>query len=150
VMFANIVVGTDGSDGATTALATAIDLAHAGGAKLHVVSAMKAPLAGGFVGPEAMSVVPAAPDWQDAARAELDNILGHASLDAKAQGVDVELHAEIGSAAEVLCQVADSVGADLIVVGSRGMKGGRRFLGSVPNSVSHHAGCSVLIVNTDS
>ena len=110
---------------------------------------MKAPISGGFVGPEAMSVIPAAPDWSEAAKAELDNILGRASLDGKAQGVDVEVHAEIGSAAEVLCQVAETVDADLIVVGSRGMKGGRRFLGSVPNSVSHHAGCSVLIVNTD-
>ena len=147
-MFKNIVVGTDGSDGATIALSTAIELAHAGGATLHVVSAMKAPLSGGFVGPEAMSVIPAAPDWQDAARAELDTILGRASLDAKAQEVDVEVHAEIGSAAEVLCEVAQNVDADLIVVGSRGMKGGRRFLGSVPNSVSHHAPCSVLIVDT--
>jgi nucleotide-binding universal stress UspA family protein len=148
-MFSNIVVGTDGSDGASVALTTAIDLAKVSGAKLHVVSAMKAPLTGGFVGPEAMSVVPAAPDWTEAARAELDTILGRASIDAKGQGVEVDVHAEIGNAAEVLCQVADTVGADLIVVGSRGMRGGRRFLGSVPNSVSHHAGCSVLIINTD-
>jgi nucleotide-binding universal stress UspA family protein len=46
--------------------------------------------------------------------------------------------------------VAEAVSADLIVVGSRGMKGGRRFLGSVPNSVSHHSPCSVLIVDTGS
>jgi nucleotide-binding universal stress UspA family protein len=149
-MFKNIVVGTDGSDGATIALSTAIELAHAAGAKLHVVSAMKAPMSGGFVGPEAMSVIPATPDWSDAARAELDAILGRASLDANAQAVEVEVHAEIGAAAEALCQVAETVGADLIVVGSRGMKGGRRFLGSVPNSVSHHAPCSVLIVDTGS
>ncbi|HZP30708.1 MAG TPA: universal stress protein [Acidimicrobiia bacterium] len=149
-MFQKIVVGTDGSDGATVALNTAIELAQATGAELHVVSAMKAPLTGGFVGPEAMSVIPATPDWSDAARAELDTILGRASLEAKAHGVQVDVHAEIGSAAEVICQVADDVGADLIVVGSRGMKGGRRFLGSVPNSVSHHAGCSVLIVDTGS
>jgi nucleotide-binding universal stress UspA family protein len=77
-------------------------------------------------------------------------ILGRASLDAKAHDVDVQVHAEIGSAAEVLCQVAEAVSADLIVVGSRGMKGGRRFLGSVPNSVSHHSPCSVLIVDTGS
>jgi nucleotide-binding universal stress UspA family protein len=149
-MFSNIVVGTDGSDGATIALNTAIELAAAGKATLHVVSAMKAPLTGGFVGPEAMSVIPASPDWQDAARSELDMILGRASLDAKAHDVDVQVHAEIGSAAEVLCQVAEAVSADLIVVGSRGMKGGRRFLGSVPNSVSHHSPCSVLIVDTGS
>jgi nucleotide-binding universal stress UspA family protein len=37
----------------------------------------------------------------------------------------------------------------MIVVGSKGMHGGRRFLlGNVPNKVSHHAPCSVMIVRT--
>ena len=39
--------------------------------------------------------------------------------------------------------------ASLIVVGSRGMHGVKRVLGSVPNKVSHGARCSVLIVSTD-
>jgi nucleotide-binding universal stress UspA family protein len=47
-----------------------------------------------------------------------------------------------------LCDVAANVRADLIVVGSRGMTGARRVLGSVPNSVAHNATCSVLIVQT--
>jgi nucleotide-binding universal stress UspA family protein len=148
-MFTKIVVGTDGSDGATRALGAAIELAGLSGAVLHVVSAMKAPMSGAFVGPEAMAVIPTGPDWQEAARAELDMILGRAGLDAKSKGVKYETHAEIGSAADVLCQVAESIDADLIVVGSRGMRGGRRFLGSVPNSVAHHSSCSVMIVHTD-
>ena len=38
---------------------------------------------------------------------------------------------------------------DLVVVGNKGMTGARRFLlGSVPNNISHHAPCSVLIVKT--
>jgi nucleotide-binding universal stress UspA family protein len=41
-------------------------------------------------------------------------------------------------------------GADLIVVGNKGMTGAKRFLlGSVPNKVSHHAPCSVLIIRTE-
>ncbi len=148
-MYTKIVVGTDGSDGASRALAAALDLGALSGATVHVVSAMKAPMSGAFVGPEAMAVIPSGPDWHEAARAELDAILGRAGLDAKAKGVECEPHAEIGSAADVLCQVAESIDADLIVVGSRGMRGGRRFLGSVPNSVAHHAPCSVLIVYTD-
>jgi nucleotide-binding universal stress UspA family protein len=60
----------------------------------------------------------------------------------------VETHARFGAPAEVLCDLAAHLQADLIVVGNRGMKGGRRFLGSVPNTVSHHAPCSVLIVDT--
>jgi nucleotide-binding universal stress UspA family protein len=147
-LFKQIVVGTDGSDGASRAVEAAVELAKLSGGVLHVVSAMKAPMSGAFVGPETMAVIPTGPDWTEAARDELDAILGRVARDAKGQGVEVELHAEIGGAADVLCQVADSVGADLIVVGSRGMQGGRRFLGSVPNSVSHHATCSVLIVET--
>jgi nucleotide-binding universal stress UspA family protein len=47
-----------------------------------------------------------------------------------------------------VCDIAESVHADLIVVGNRGMTGARRLLGSVPNSIAHRAPCSVLIVHT--
>jgi nucleotide-binding universal stress UspA family protein len=57
------------------------------------------------------------------------------------QGLTSEAHAII--------ETAGSVGPDLIVVGSKGMHGARRVLGSVPNSVAHGAGCAVLIVKTD-
>jgi nucleotide-binding universal stress UspA family protein len=46
--------------------------------------------------------------------------------------------------------VAEEVGADLVVVGNRGMKGARRVLGSVPNTIAHGATCSVLIADTTS
>jgi nucleotide-binding universal stress UspA family protein len=48
----------------------------------------------------------------------------------------------------VIVRLADEVGADLIVVGSKGMQGTRRILGSVPNSVAHKAGCNVLVAKT--
>ena len=54
-----------------------------------------------------------------------------------------------GDPADALIGAAQDIGADLIVVGSRGMSGMRRFiLGSVPNRVSHHCPCSLLIVDT--
>jgi nucleotide-binding universal stress UspA family protein len=54
-----------------------------------------------------------------------------------------------GDPANALIDVAEAVGADLIVVGNRGMEGKKRFvLGSVPNKVSHHCPCSLLIVDT--
>ena len=52
----------------------------------------------------------------------------------------MEIHTESGNPADVIVGVADEVGADLIVVGSKGMRGTRRILGSVPNSVAHKAG----------
>jgi nucleotide-binding universal stress UspA family protein len=54
-----------------------------------------------------------------------------------------------GDPSDALLNVAKEVGATTIVVGNRGMRGGRRVLGSVPNTVSHKANCNVLIVQTD-
>jgi nucleotide-binding universal stress UspA family protein len=64
-------------------------------------------------------------------------------------GLDVETFAREGDPADAILDVAEERDADLIVVGNKGMTGARRFLlGSVPNKVSHHAPCSVLIVRT--
>lgn len=61
-----------------------------------------------------------------------------------------EAIARSGSPADVLVSEAERIGADLLVVGSVGMSGARRFLlGSVPNKVSHHAATDLLIVKTD-
>lgn len=61
----------------------------------------------------------------------------------------VQTFARVGDAADAILDVAEEQGSDLIVVGNKGMTGATRFLvGSVPNKVSHHAPCSVLIVRT--
>ncbi len=62
--------------------------------------------------------------------------------------LDIELHAKAGVPAAVIVGHAEAVGADLIVVGSKGMQGARRIIGSVPNSVAHSASCHVLITKT--
>ena len=83
--------------------------------------------------------------------AESDRICAHAASEARRRGVKVETHAVPGDPADALVGVATEVGADLVVVGNRGMTGKRRFvLGSVPNKVSHHCPCSLLIVDTTS
>ena len=63
--------------------------------------------------------------------------------------VDVKSHTLTGDPADALLEIAEREGADLIVVGNRGMHGVSRVLGSVPNKVSHRAQCHVLIVATD-
>jgi nucleotide-binding universal stress UspA family protein len=77
-------------------------------------------------------------------------MLDRAAEDAKTGGIKrVETFARQGDAADAILDVAEEQRADLIVVGNRGMTGAKRFLlGSVPNRVSHHAPCSVLIVRT--
>ncbi len=63
-------------------------------------------------------------------------------------GVGSQPHVCGGEPAQALITIAADQGADMIVVGNRGMSGARRMLGSVPNRVSHHAHCGVLIVPT--
>jgi len=121
-----------------------------GGVTLRIVSVQK-PMAATAIASSEMAVAGsagAAMEWEEDARKNLDGTLEQSARDAAREGVTVETHARWGSPAEVLCELAAHLDADLIVVGNRGMQGGRRFLGSVPNTVSHHAPCSVLIADT--
>lgn len=140
-----LVVGTDGSPTATLALDEATRLARALGAELHIVSAYE-PLRGvRIVGaPEGAAKV-----WAPLPDSNVEAILSEAAAAARMRGVTVQTHAIDGDPADALVEVASRVGAGTLVVGSRGMHGARRLFGSVPNSVSHRAGCNVVIAATD-
>ena len=144
-MYKSIVVGTDGSPTATDAVKRAAELAADWGAQLHVVSAHTPAKAKVAVG---AASVPEAASWAPDPSFKVDAVLDKAVALAKTGGIEPKIHAPKGDAADALMQVAEREGADLIVVGNRGMTGARRLLGSVPNKVTHHAGCSVLVVNT--
>ncbi len=146
-MFGSIVVGTDGSETATTAVRQAVDLARATGAKLEVVSAYE-PVSNQRLREEVQQV-PEDMQWMVNPREDVDATLEAAAEIAREQGVNVEKFARQGDPADAILDVAEETKADLIVVGNKGMTGARRFLlGSVPNKVSHHAPCSVLIIRT--
>jgi nucleotide-binding universal stress UspA family protein len=147
-MFATIVVGTDGSETATTAVRYAIDLARELGARLLVVSAYE-PVSENRLRRESVEV-PSDLQWMINPREDVLALLEQAREDAHAGGLEqMETFARQGDAADAILDVAEEQRADLIVVGNRGMTGAKRFLlGSVPNKVSHHAPCSVLIVRT--
>jgi len=143
-MFKSIVVGTDGSETAELALQRAVQLAALTGARLHVVSAHEpAPARIGGNQP-----VAEAGEWSIAPDFKVDAVLDRSTDVARGGGVEIQAHAPKGDAASALVEVATRENADLIVLGSRGMRGARRVLGSVPNKVSHHAPCDVLIVQT--
>jgi nucleotide-binding universal stress UspA family protein len=84
------------------------------------------------------------------AREDVDAKLREAKEIAEGAGVkEVNVHPREGDPADAILDVAEERSSDLIVVGNKGMSGAKRFLlGSVPNKVSHHAPCSVLIVRT--
>ena len=146
-MFRSIVVGTDGSDTAQKAVDEAVDLAKALSAKVWLVSAYE-PVPKARLREEARQT-PADLQWMVNPREEVDSTLSDAADVVRGAGVEVETFAREGDPADAILDVAEERDADLIVVGNKGMTGARRFLlGSVPNKVSHHAPCSVLIVRT--
>jgi nucleotide-binding universal stress UspA family protein len=146
-MFRSIVVGTDGSDTAGKAVDEAIDLAKALGASISLVSAYE-PVPKARLREEARQT-PADIQWMVNPREEVDATLSDAADVVREAGLEVEVCAREGDPADAILDVAEERSADLIVIGNKGMTGARRFLlGSVPNKVSHHAPCSVLIVRT--
>jgi nucleotide-binding universal stress UspA family protein len=139
-----IVVGTDGSDTADVAVERAAALAKLTGARVELVSGYRDdyPLTSA-----AMGMYPG--DVVGEARKAADGCLESTAMRLRAKGLEVETHCMGGDPADSLIGIAEATDASLIVVGSKGMHGGRRFLlGNVPNKVSHHAPCSVMIVRT--
>ena len=147
-MFGSILVGTDGSATATTAVRHAIDLARELDARLQIVSAYE-PVSDQRLRSEKIEL-PGDAQWTVGPREDVLAVLGAAQQEAVQSGlVAVETFARQGDAADAILDVAEEQRSDLIIVGNRGMTGAKRFLlGSVPNKVSHHAPCSVLIVRT--
>ena len=87
--------------------------------------------------------------WTVNPKEDVEATLEEAAEEMKGAGVKVETFARQGDPADAILDVAEEKGADLIVVGNRGMTGAKRFvLGSVPNKISHHAPCSVMIIRT--
>ena len=146
-MFSSIVVGTDGSETAGKAVLQATELARQVGASVSLVSAYE-PVSGNRLREEKREV-PKDMEWMVNPREDVEATLKEASEEVEGAGVKVETFAREGDAADAILDVAEEQNADLIVVGNKGMTGAKRFLlGSVPNKVSHHAPCSVLIIRT--
>ena len=146
-MFRSIVVGTDGSETAGKAVDAAVQLAQLSGATLELVSAYE-PVTNQRLREEARQVPPDL-QWMINRRADVDATLQHAAERARGAGVAAQTYAREGDPADAILDVAEELGSDLIIVGNKGMTGAKRFLlGSVPNKVSHHAPCAVMIIRT--
>jgi nucleotide-binding universal stress UspA family protein len=144
--FEPIVVGVDPSDVAKIVALEAAELAQLLGARVHVVAAAYRP----EISHDEKTDVH---DGEVSGDARADAVLCQALADAahpfRERGVEVALHACAGDPAEAIVSVAEEQRAGLIIVGNRGMRGARRYLlGDVPNKVSHHAPCGVMILKT--
>ncbi len=138
-MFEIVMVGADDTETAKRAVEVATDIAAMYGAKMHIVTAVERGAHNVDFSPEFKQV-----HTEDDGQALLQTL----SFIAKKRDIEPALHSVKGDAAHALLEKAKELGTDLIVVGNRGMRGLHRVLGSVPNSVSHGAHCSVLVVDT--
>ena len=135
---AKILVATDGSEEATLAARTAADLAARTGSELHVTHVGRVLTHGGHVGVD-VGALPAGS--QELLDREAKELLESQVERMRAAGESVVgAHLMSGRADEEIIFLAEQIGADLVVMGSRGLGGVRRALvGSVSDSVVRHA-----------
>jgi nucleotide-binding universal stress UspA family protein len=140
-MISTVAVGTDGTSTASEAVKAATEIARRFDAKLVLLSAFQD--AGGRPRDTGSS---AEVQWASSPAAQVQEILARASDEIARGGVECSTLVDEGDPAEVLVRLAGESGADLLVIGNKGME--RRVLGSVPNTVTHRAPCSVMVVKT--
>ena len=138
-MISTVAVGTDGSATASAAIEEAAEIARRFDAKLVLLSAFND--SGGRAAGEDIEL-----QWAANTSARVRSLLERLEAELGESGIDCEARADEGDPAEVLVRLAEESGADLLVIGNKGMQ--RRLLGSVPNTVTHKADCSVLVVKT--
>jgi nucleotide-binding universal stress UspA family protein len=143
-MIKTVAVGTDGSDTAAKAVEFALDLASRYEAKIVFLSAFR-PVSEEKLKREARDA-PEDVQWLINPAEDVEPALRDAEDEARERGLETTSEAKEGDASKVLVDLASKHNADVLVIGNKGMS--RKVLGSVPNTVSHKADCSVLIVKT--
>lgn len=135
-----IIVGVDGSPTAQRAAQKARDLALKLDVALHVVSA--------HTDATIEHVNSGSDQWVVSGADNALYIAEQVVRGLRTPGLKIHAGSAHGKPAEALIDYAEKAGAQLIVVGNQRMRGARRVLGSVANTVSHTAGCDVYIANT--
>jgi nucleotide-binding universal stress UspA family protein len=139
-MFETVIVGADDSSTARDAVMVAAEIAQLHGGTLHIVTVYD---------PKSIRIQELPEEFRySRLTSPADMLLEGLSRIVEQRGLTPMVHAATGNPAEAIVRIAEREKADLVVVGNKGMKGVRRVLGSVPNSIAHDAPCSVLIVDT--
>jgi len=136
-MVSRVAVGTDGSPTAAEAVKAAVEIAKRFDSELVLLSAFQE---------SAPQGEPDELQWAWSPQARTQEILSRAEEDLKRDGIACKVLVDEGDPAEILVRLAAECDADVLVIGNKGME--RRVLGSVPNTVTHKAGCSVFVVKT--
>ena len=134
---ARIVVGVDGSEASERALDWAVTEATRSGATLHLVTAWMFPMAPGY------AFTATVPEVHQAAR----EVCERAAEEVRRRAPQLRVSTQTLQQTPGFALVAASDGADLLVVGSRGLGGFEGLvMGSVSQYCARHASCSVVVV----
>jgi nucleotide-binding universal stress UspA family protein len=138
-MLSRVAVGTDGSATAAAAVKAATEVARRFDAELVLLGVFRdGDTTRGDEDPELQ--------WAWSPSARLREILERTEKEVRGAGVECRTLTGEGEPGEVLVELAETCEADVLVIGNKGMH--RRVLGSVPNTVTHRAPCSVFVVKT--
>jgi nucleotide-binding universal stress UspA family protein len=140
-MLSTVAVGTDGSATASEAVNAAVEIAERFNAKLVLLSASHRSAEPVADRGESVEL-----QWATNPDARVREILNRTEQELRERNIECTTMIDEGDPADVLTRLAEECGADVLVIGNRGMH--RRVLGSVPNSVTHKAPCSVYVVKT--
>ena len=145
---AKLLVAVDGSEEATAAAGVATELAEAFGSEVHVAYAMQEERYRPHLGPEMWE------GWEEGFERAKRSARSWVEAEAqrmKGEGtIKVEPHLLLGRPSAAIVWLAGETGADLVLVGSRGLGAMRRtLLGSVSDSVVRHAHCPVMVVRKE-
>ena len=141
LMLSTVAVGTDGSATASKAVEAAAEIAQRFDAKLVLLSVFQKSPQPVALGGQSIEL-----QWASSADARVREMLHRTEQDLLDRKIECTTMIDEGDPADVLTRLAEECGADLLVIGNQGMH--RRVLGSVPNSVTHKASCSVYVVKT--
>lgn len=138
---ARVLAATDFSETAGAAVDWAVDIARQHGARVHLVHALTLPA-------PLPDYVPAGADFgqelHEVALAKLEETAARV----RAAGVEVDLDVPIGVPSQSILRLAEEGGADLVVLGTRGLTGmSHLLLGSTAERVVQRCACPVLTVH---
>ena len=140
-MFKKILIAYDGSEGAKLALEKVAEIAKVAGTGIHMLAVGRIP--------EYAETVSEVEEAREQARGFYSKIMEEATANLKQGGLYAEVHVDFGKPADVILRVAEDLGADLVVMGTKPHSAlRRRFLGATVDKVIDHAHCSVLVVRS--
>jgi len=138
-MFKKILLAYDGSEGAKLALSRAAEIGKVSGAEVHILAVGRIP--------EYAETISEVEEAREQAGSFYSRFVDDAEHDLTQKGIKVISRIEFGKPGDVILRIAEDLGTDLIILGTKPHSAlRRRVLGATVDKVVDHAHCSVFVV----